>query len=315
MDMSINTAVELKKPEHLISLASSGFCVSISMSLWGATKQSAELSADVTERIGADKNAAKVTRNLLADHPKHKALSNYRQTVNNWLKRRTYTFNDALRYVATVDVSRFKQEFAEHEAMFTKLAEEFYDAYPSIVSDMAFKQGTAFNRADYPDVDYIRAKTKIKLYTYDVPQNDFRNLLAQELADDLHKTYSNQLNDIVNNIMSEQAERFITVMESISHCCGYDEVETTTKDGEKVIKTKKRKIFDSTIERAQEFCRTFEKFNLTNNKELEEARRRLSQTLASVDAESLRDSEAVRHSVKSDIDDILSLFAPINVNI
>lgn len=309
MDMS------LKKPEHLISLASSGFCVSVTMSLWGATKQSAELSADVTERIGADKNAAKVTRNLLADHPKHKALSNYRQTVNNWLKRRTYTFNDTLRYVATVDVPRFKQEFAEHEAMFEKLADEFYLEYPSIVSDMAFKQGTAFNRADYPTVEYIKAKTKIKLYTYDVPQNDFRNLLAQELADDLHKTYSSQVQEIVDNIMSEQAERFISVMESISHCCGYDEVETTDKHGEKVTKIKKRKIFDSTIEKAQEFCRTFEQFNLTNNKELEDARVRLSQVLAGVDAETLRDSEAVRCTVKNDIDDILSKFAPINTNI
>jgi hypothetical protein len=45
--------------------------------------------------------------------------------------------------------------------------------------------------------------------------------------------------------MVEQQSRFIEVMKSISHCCGVDEAEV---DGE--IKIKKRKIYDSTIERA-----------------------------------------------------------------
>jgi hypothetical protein len=85
--------ISLSRPEHLISLASSGVCVTVNVSLWGATKQSEELASEVTTMINADKNAAKVTRNLLANHPRHKALTNYRATINNWLKRRTYTFN------------------------------------------------------------------------------------------------------------------------------------------------------------------------------------------------------------------------------
>ena len=314
--MFSNSQISLSRPEHLISLASSGLCVTVNVSLWGATKQSEELASEITRSINADKNAAKVTRNLLANHPRHKALTNYRATINNWLKRRTYTFNDALRYVTTMDFEAFMREYRDHEKVFLQLGEEFYAEYPSIVSDMAFKQGTAFDRNDYPDVSVVRAKTKIALYTYDVPQNDFRQLLAQELADDLHKTYSRQVNDIVQGIMSEQAERFISVMESISHCCGSEEVQVKDKDGMPTgeVKTRKRKIYDSTIQRAQEFCKTFEKFNLANSPELEAARAALARALDGVDAESLRDSEAMRHSVKTEVDDILNKFKPINLS-
>ncbi|NBS70590.1 hypothetical protein EBT31_16995 [bacterium] len=305
--------ISLSRPEHLISLASSGLCVTVNVSLWGATKQSEELASEVTTMINADKNAAKVTRNLLANHPRHKALTNYRATINNWLKRRTYTFNDALRYVATVDMENFLREYQEHEKVFLQLGEEFYAEYPSIVSDMAFKQGTAFNRADYPDLSVVKAKTKIVLYTYDVPQNDFRQMLAHELADDLHKSYTRQVNDIVQRIMGEQADRFVSVMESISHCCGTEEVQVKDKDGVPTgeVKTKKRKIYDTTIQRAQEFCKTFEQFNLTHNPELEAARVALSRALDGVDAESLRDSEAMRNSVKTEVDDILNKFKPM----
>lgn len=309
-----NYLTTLSRPEHLISLKSSGMCVSVVVSLWGATKQSEELASEVTTLIQADKNAAKVTRNLLANHPRHKALTNYRATVNNWLKRRTYTFNDALRYVPTIDMEVFLKEFQEHERTLLKLADEFYMEYPSIVSDMAFKQGTAFNRADYPDLSVVKSKTKIALYTYEVPNNDFRQMLAQELAEDLHKTYQRQVNEIVQGIMSEQAQRFISVMESISYCCGAEEVPVKDKDGNPTgeVKLRKRKIFDTTILKAQEFCRSFEKFNLVNSPELEAARIALSRALDGVDAESLRDSDALRSTVKEEIDDILGKFKPVS---
>ena len=103
--------------------------------------------------------------------------------------------------------------------------------------------------------------------------------------------------------MEQQVSRFKDVMESISHCCGYDESD---KDGE--VKQKKRKIYDSTIQKAKEMCESFKQFNLTNNTELEEARVRLEKTLRDVTAEDIRESDAIRVSVKEGVDDILSKF-------
>jgi hypothetical protein len=73
-------------------------------------------------------------------------------------------------------------------------------------------------------------------------------------------------------------------------------------------KIRKRKIYDSTIQKAREMCETFKQFNLSNNQAMEEARASLEKVLSSVTAEEIRESDAVRASVKDDIDDILAKF-------
>lgn len=303
----MSESMQLQKPNHLISLASSAVLVSVDVNVWSATKQDRVISDEVTTAKKADKHAGRYVKNLLADHPKHKALVNYRQTIYNWLKRRTYRWNQSQDLLPAIDMPKFMGEFHHHEAEFNKLKDEFLASYESIVSDMAFKQGDMFNRDDYPTTKEIENKFDVNLYVSDVPMQDFRCQIAQDIADDLFKTYSKQSETIIRDIMEQQVGRFKEVMESISHCCGYDESE---KDGE--TKIKKRKIYDSTIQKARDMCETFKQFNLTNNEELEKARVQLENTLRGVTAEDIRESDAIRSSVKGGIDDILSKFGSLN---
>ena len=299
--------MELQKPKHLISLASSAVLVSIDTKVWSATKQDRGISNEVSDAKRADRNAGKYVKNLLADHPKHKAIVNYRQTIYNWTKRRTYRWNDANDLLPSVDVPKFKQEFSEHKMKFDTLVDEFLNSYGSIVSDMAFKAGDMFNRSDYPAVDELRVKFGVELYVSEVPMNDFRCGIANDIADDLFDTYSKQAENIVTEVMLAQKSRFIEVMKSISHCCGYDELGVDDNTGE--TKVKKRKIYDTTLLKAKEMCETFKGFNLNDDPELEEARAMLERALADVNAEDIRESDAVRCSVKEDVDSILSKFS------
>jgi hypothetical protein len=61
--------------------------------------------------------------------------------------------------------------------------------------------------------------------------------------------------------------------------------------------------------KAKEMCETFKGFNLNADPELEEARAMLERALADVNAEDIRESDAVRCSVKEDVDSILSKFS------
>lgn len=298
---------ELSKPKHLISLASSAVLVSVDANVWSATKQDRGISNEVSDSKRADRNAGKYVKNLLADHPKHKALVNYRQTIYNWVKRRTYRWNNSQDLLPSVDVPRFKQEFSEHKASFEKLLADFILSYDGIVSDMAFKAGDMFDRLDYPPKDALVHKFGVELYVSEVPMNDFRCGIANDIADDLFETYSKQAEDIVSSIVTEQKTRFIEVMQSISHCCGYDEIGVDDNTGE--TKVRKRKIYDTTIQKALEMCETFKGFNLSDDPELEVARASLERALADVDAKSIRESDAVRSSVKEDVDSILSKFS------
>jgi hypothetical protein len=204
----------------------------------------------------------------------------------------------------SVDVPKFKQEYAFHETEFHTLVDALITEYDSIVSDMAFKQGTMFNRADYPHKDVVRSKFGLQLYVSEVPMNDFRCSIAQDIADDLFNTLSNQAQVIIKSIHEEQAERLIEVMNSISHCCGYDEVEKPSGE----VVSKKRKIYEGTIQKAKEYVETYKGFNPSNDSELELARASLETVLEGVSSEDIRDSDAVRHEVKDGVDDILSKF-------
>ena len=299
--------MELTKPEHLISLASSAVLVSVDISVWSATKQDRGISDEVTTSKNADKHAGRYVKNLLANHPKHKAVVNYRQTIYNWLQRRTYKWNQSQNLLPSVDVPKFKQEYHEHEIAFHGLVDSLTSDYDSIVSDMAFKQGTMFNRDDYPTKEQVHAKFSLNLYVSEVPMNDFRCGIANDIADDLFNTYKKQAHGIIESIAQEQSERMVEVMESISHCCGVDESEV---NGE--VRTKRRKIYDTTIQKALEMCESFKRFNLKNDSGLEQARASLEEVLRGVKAEDIRDSDAVRHHVKEGIDDILSKFGSFN---
>ena len=299
--------MELTKPEHLISLASSAVLVSVDISVWSATKQDQGISDEVTTAKNADKSAGRYVKNLLANHPKHKAVVNYRQTIYNWLQRRTYRWNQSQNLLPSVDVPKFKQEYHEHEIAFHGLVDSLTSDYDSIVSDMAFKQGTMFNRDDYPTKEQVHAKFSLNLYVSEVPMNDFRCGIANDIADDLFNTYKKQAHGIIESIAQEQSERMVEVMESISHCCGVDESEV---NGE--VRTKRRKIYDTTIQKALEMCESFKRFNLKNDSGLEQARASLEEVLRGVKAEDIRDSDAVRHHVKEGIDDILSKFGSFN---
>ena len=150
------------------------------------------------------------------------------------------------------------------------------------------------------------SKFRIRLYVSEVPTSDYRCSIAQDLAEDLKLTYQKQINDeIVPQVMEDIAHQFVEVMESISHCCGVDEISTSS-DGE--VKTKKRKIYDTTIEKARSLCETFRAFNLTNDEEMAKASESLKKVLGGVVAEDLRESDAVRESVKQGVDDILTKF-------
>jgi len=295
---------ELKMPEHLISLASSAVLISVDISVWSATKQDRGISDEVTTAKNADKSAGRYVKNLLANHPSHKAVVNYRQTIYNWLQRRTYRWNQSQQLLPSIDMPKFKQEYHEHQVAFHALVDSLIDNYDSIVSDMAFKQGDMFNRSDYPTKEQVASKFSLNLYVSEVPTNDFRCGIAQDIAEDLFNNLSSQTKTIIDNIASDQAQRLVDVMESITHCCGVDEIDM--ENGE--VRTKRRKIYDTTIQKALEMCESFKRFNLKNDSELEQARASLEKVLRGVSAEDIRDSDAVRHHVKEGIDDILSKF-------
>ena len=275
------------------------------MNVWTATKQDKAISNEVTQSKNADADAGRFTKNLLSNSPEHKALLNYRQTVYNWLQRTTYDWAGSMRVLPTFNLEKFKKEYETHEKTFDDLLNKFLAAYPSLISDAAFKQGDMFNRSEYPDVVDVRSKFRMKLHVSQVPSNDFRSGgIAQALADDLKQHYEKQVSDMVNDIMTDAAERFVEIAERLKNSCAESEPD---EDG----KVKRKKIYDTTVNQAKEICETLKNFNLTNNAALNTAIHDLSFALDGVGVEQLRESSYTRKEVHDSIDSMLTKFKPL----
>jgi hypothetical protein len=73
--------------------------------------------------------------------------------------------------------------------------------------------------------------------------------------------------------------------------------------------TGERNIFrDSIVNKPLELCGLLSKLNVTNDPQLEEARRMLEKALSGVDAQDLRDLSSARAELKSSVQEIIGKF-------
>jgi hypothetical protein len=196
-------------------------------------------------------------------------------------------------------------DFDDHKTAFFALVDKFVDNLDQKISDAMFKRGAMANRADYPTKETLRGSFNMYMNILDVPTGDFRSAVAGDLADDLHKHYERNANDKFNEVLNHMGGELVEVMTSISRCC---DVETVVdKNGD--VKVRRKKLYDSTIEKALKYCDMFKKMNVTGNVELEDARANLEKLLTGVNISALKESVSLRGQVKDEVDSILSKFS------
>jgi hypothetical protein len=292
----------------VISLSTSAVLVSVDVKTWTATKQDSIVADEVTDNKKADRGSGKFVKSLLQGNMQYRDIINCRQKIYNWLSQSAYRWNHSQDLVPTIDLPRFTREFSMYEDLFNVYVEEFIKVYPQAVSNQAMQQGDLYDSSDYPSAEEVRRKFSLNLYVSEVPEQDFRCQISNELARDLKINYQRQTEGIVKNVLSQQIDRVTKVMESISHCCGYKEF-TSIETGE--VTQQKRKIYGSTLQKAKELCETYSQFKLIDNEDsrkLNETIESLGNVLSGVSSEQLKESTVARKRVKEGIDEILNKF-------
>lgn len=293
--------MELNKPDYVLNLATAGFIVNVEVNVWSATKQDKGISEEVTSAYKADKDSGRFVKHLLAGDPTHKQLLNHRQTVYNWVKRRTYDWAGSSRYLPQPFLEKFKNEFAEMEREHTALLDKFVNEYPNIIGAMAFKHGDMFDASEYPNATEVRNKFALKLFLSPVPTNDFRVAIADDIAQDLKEHYERAATEKVQEIMRDASMRLVDYIKRIAHACRDIEPDENGK-------ARRPKVYETTLAQAKEQCELLKHFNLTNDAQLEEMRRDLLATIDGVSAQDIRESDATRAHVKTEVDRIMSKF-------
>lgn len=303
--MTEATTTELARPEHITRLRTAAIQVCAKVTSTTGSKTDRGEGADLAQRRHAESNTVDVVKKLFARCPEHRELQNVRQTVNNGMKRFTYDWAGDWRILPMTRYADFMAWWQTMLGLHAERKKAFIEAYPSVRADAAFSLGDLFREEDFPPVEHVASKFTITLFQSDIPEGDFRNQIAADLADDLHKHYVMQANELVQSIVDEQMEQVVGVMQSLVHCCGYDTKENKKGD----IIMVRRKLHEGTLQRALELIDTTRKFNPGASTLLESVRAELEDVLRGVDdIDKLRTSEAMRARVSTEVGGILNKF-------
>lgn len=303
----------LAMPQHLTSLMTSSFTMTVDVSCWTAQKADSDLSKKISADGNATQNVGKWAHDLFVRDAELKAVHNHRQSVYNWLvsPATSYDWRGKERLFPG-----FKGEIAlatikELEKNFWVKVDTFIDGdparnipdYDAKIAAQAFVRGDHFRRSDYPSKEAVRRKFRFAWYLGKVAQDDFRNLIALDAANDVAKHLERQHLRLLDQIAETQRSQLVALLQSLSHSCAMEESD----DGE----LRFRRLHSATVEKALELCDTFAQFNPTGDIVLADACLSLRGALSRYEGDGLaqlKQSEVLREAVKATADDLLSKF-------
>jgi hypothetical protein len=296
--------------EHSISIASSAMLVELSIKGWTARKLDKKVSAEVDVDKHTKTRAGNYNKNLLAGTGFLDTITKYASNARSWHNSQTLAWSDnGLRLLPVSNFVTYKKQLGVLEANYDALVDKFIEAYPNLVSAAAFQLGNLFDRTEYPDADKIKTKFSFAYTFMPVPTSgDFRIDISEEAKNEIMQSCSNAYEDRLANAMKEAWNRLHDCLSRMSERLEVDIVDSENDDGGTGRVFKPRVFRDSLVENANEMVGLLSHFNLTNDENLEDARRMLANRMNNIDADSLRDNLTLRQVVKNDVDSILSKF-------
>lgn len=293
MDM---TLPEVKAP----TLQSSAMILRLSISMYSGRKADKATQREVVAGKGArSKGAASVYKSLFAGDGDLEAINTFQAKARKKIADVTVPWSDGgERLVSTKNYFEVAGELSSLRAEFDRLVQVFVDGYATKVSNAAFALGDLFDRGEYPQPYEIKNKFAFNYSFEPVPTaNDFRVDLQNDAIDMLRTQYQQAAQERLDAAMQDVWSRVFAEV-------------TRLRDKMIVPEEGKRpRIFESTFDGFKQLIGSLEALNITNDPRLEDARVRLKNALEPVDIEAIRESDDVRKSVHTKMQDVLDKFA------
>ena len=278
-------------------IGSNAMLVDLNISMWTGRKMDKKVSEEIDASKSTKARAGNYHKKLLAGSDKLEKVQKIATAVRAWNYQQTLPWSDGgSRLLPMKSFFDYKATLGNYEAQYTQAVEDFLTEYPQLVSSSAFTLGDLFDRGEYPTAEELRSKFRFKYVFCPVPDaGDFRIDVEEQAKSELQQQYKDYYQEKLNSAMKDAWDR---LHETLTHLS--DRMDYTDEN--------KKKFWDSTITNASDLCGLLTSLNVTNDPKLEAMRQKLEKALVGVDASDIRESEAIRTSVKSKVDDILSMF-------
>ena len=281
-----------------MSITSSAVLVEMNISVWTANK----LDKGATEKVATDNNAGaqagQYRKNLMAGTSMRKDIADYAASCRLWHNTRTLAWADkGVRLLPTSLFMDYKAEANVRKATFEQMVGNFVTVYPSLVQTAQNYLGGLFNADDYPSADEVASKFGYRLVVSPVPEaGDFRlDIPSQDLAE-IRNQFDQSFNERLADAMREPWDRLHKMLSGMSDKL----VEATGED--------KKRWHDTFVTNAQGLCSMLTHLNVTQDPQLEAARRALETAMLGADIEEIKDDPLVREELKTKLDSILKTY-------
>lgn len=293
MDMQLPTV-------NAPTLQSSAMVLRLSISMYTGRKADKKTREEVVTDKGAKaKGAASVYKSLFAGDADLEAIQTFQAKARRDINFVTVPWSDSgERLVSTRNYFEVSKQLSSLRSEFEQLVDKFVAGYALKVSNAAFALGDLFDRAEYPDPAEIQTKFAFRYSFEPVPDaGDFRVDLQNEAVDLLRKQYQQAASDRLNSAMGDVWSRVISEV---------------TRLRDKLIvpeEGKRPRLFESSFDGFKQLIGSLEALNIVNDSRLEDVRVQLKNAIEPVDLTSLRESDDVRKSVHSKMQDVLDKFS------
>jgi hypothetical protein len=278
-------------------IGSNAMLIDLNISVWTGRKMDKKVSEEVDASKGTKARAGNYHKKLMAGSNKLENIQKIVTAVRAWNYQQTLPWSDGgSRLLPMKNFFNYKETLNNFENQFTRAVDEFIEEYPQLVSSSAFTLGDLFDRGEYPTADSLKDKFKFKFVFSPVPDaGDFRIEVEDSAKAELEAQYKSYYEQKLADAMADAWTRLHETLTHISERLDYTDEN-------------KKKFWDSTITNATELCSLLSNLNVTNDPKLEDARQKLEKALSGIEPSDVRESEAIRTSVKSKVDAILDMF-------
>lgn len=289
------------------SISSSAMLVDLGISVWTGRKLDKKVSEEVDQGKGAKARAGNYHKNLLAGSEKLAEIGKIASAVRNWHYTQTSPWSDTgTRLLPATLFMDYKLRLTEYEKMFSDAVDKFLSEYDTLITQSAFTLGALFDRDDYPEPEKIRHKFAFTYTFSPVPESgDFRIDVGNQGMQELRANFESAVNTRIKTAIEDMRTQLVDQFKHMSERLADLPEPRKLKDGSLVFTP----IFrDSLVENAVELVKNLKHLNITQDPEVEAMRSELERTIQNIDAQDLRDDDALRRDTKSRVDELLGKF-------
>lgn len=270
------------------ALTERAMVMNLTISRWQGQRLDREASRQVTEAAGANSDAARVNKHLIA-----KELLAPIMTAANAVRDHFYTHTlpwrdngDRLmtRKLYTAFIERHEQLHAEfNEAVRVFLERD----YPGAIAQAEFRMGDLFNSDDYPSAMELRYRFRIGLdFDPVTTSDDFRVQIDAEHVD---KVRSAMEDAAMRRVQTAQADVWKRLLEKVSY---YQErLAGSTEDGKPAV------FRDSTVDNIEELLELIPGLNVLDDPDIETIRQQIQDKLAGHTPKEIRKDAVLREDL------------------